>query len=434
MPSSDDRRLDREDGHADPLEVVLRDRSVAAARTVIEHDQRLELAPHGRELRQRVRQLRCWKRVHDPQLAVLVHERDDEPAQLLREVQPEDVARILLAVARRRGRLLDRAVEVVEEDGIELLSCLLRGIFVRRRSIRSFARAGAVGRAEPEGGVRRRWSGASHPDHLRTLTDTLSPVITDVATLLTDRLRPLYERVNAKAPVVLQPSADPVCWGQQLKDGHCVILTNEARDTESAFGHELLHGEDELAGYVIPPFIDGHESGGEVESVLAFGHNALAHHRIFPRFVALGLPSGRFLNERDKKQIQRVYGDVAKLKAAGETGLTGAVVSLPFMALGSPGDTEVRTPRMRDVLRAVADTQLWDLLSGLVASATAEQNPANWKYWLGAYCALSGYRLVAFETTGPHGQVVSGNLVLTLVDGQLRVEDPPNGVHVAPSH
>ena len=186
-----------------------------------------------------------------------------------------------------------------------------------------------------------------------------------IGDLIDAKNKALFEEVNAKAPIQLVPSTNGE-WGSVLnKDGKS--STVEVVSTEKpapVFTHELLHIRLELAGLIKPKCCKfPTEFMYEVVQTM----NDVAHHRMYPDFIALGYAPEEFLGTADQgveKHIEQELDYFGKLLAAKKKPLGAQVLRLYF-TIHNPHD-EKTVQKYRDRFIGVFGQGLVDSLDAVV--------------------------------------------------------------------
>jgi hypothetical protein len=131
-------------------------------------------------------------------------------------------------------------------------------------------------------------------------------VTTDLPKLLTNRnfrleTNELFERIRTGRTVTFCKSKEPG-WACDIKaDGTINIEWNTGDSIEPAFVHEMLHIDLQLNGY--QRFIGAQSEHPAIRSIgYALGSldNELQHHKIYPKFLSMGLRGTEFYGRHSK--------------------------------------------------------------------------------------------------------------------------------------
>lgn len=186
----------------------------------------------------------------------------------------------------------------------------------------------------------------------------------DLAQLVDDRNRALYEETAAQVQIDLQPSNDAY-WGERLDGSKLTIEYAKSTHPVGSFAHELLHGKHDLAGRARPALqldnvtsqAEWDDVGNRCSQLKTYFYNSLIHHRMFPEFTALGFPANEFLADADAEDFRRVPNDLRKLESLKRNGKSIPVTSIAllYFTIRSPESAGPDADALRKRLRKLND-------------------------------------------------------------------------------
>ncbi len=176
-----------------------------------------------------------------------------------------------------------------------------------------------------------------------------------VEDLIDERNRELYEELTSRITISLGPGADSY-WSSQLNGDTGIILSAPTAHPISCFTHEMLHLKLRLDGLTMPYVF----SASPVDKfTLSFFYNELAHHRMFPRFYAMGFDAREFYNDADADaSLTLLQQEMTRLKESrrrSRANLAGLDVARPYFLLYSPGWKRGGMQRVAEQLDELAD-------------------------------------------------------------------------------
>lgn len=180
--------------------------------------------------------------------------------------------------------------------------------------------------------------------------------------LVDDRNRALYNEVNARLPLRLETSTIPY-WGSQFGEGTATIAMVPTEHPVASFTHELLHLKLRLDGLVRPTAFTARQI--EMDTVNFF-YNELAHHKMFPLFLAMGFQPSEFYSQLDAAQSHDLLSiDLARLRMrrrAERSLLAGLDVARPYMLIYAPAELRASMVRYAQQLDELADRRFLRML------------------------------------------------------------------------
>lgn len=233
--------------------------------------------------------------------------------------------------------------------------------------------------------------------------------------LVDERNRPLFDDVAMRAKIVLSPS-DRTTWTSFLDRDRSVaeIGFAETAHPKECFTHELLHMELELSGLRKPYFVD--EEGVKKELI---GHlfNEFAHHKMFPRYVAMGFLPERFLHDSDVRESRAfLEQEVAELEEAasllGGSPVRGLRLGLAYLFSMSPHDRGMPLSLTVSRLRAIADPAAIAGIDKVLGQWVGTHSLDSRYVFAGFFRACSMLR-IGFSLTGKRDDmIVAGDVQL----------------------
>ena len=182
------------------------------------------------------------------------------------------------------------------------------------------------------------------------------------AAIENEQVKALFDKVNSGTPIIFSATNDGG-WESSSSGGQIIIGTSATKYPVEAFAHELLHAELKQNGYrqylnmvaLTSPSISSFYLG-----VLSMLDNELQHHKIFSRYLELGLVSKRFYRDSDKNTYAAVRRSVQKMKRSDHP----ALFLLQFASVIAPGGAgeEKQRIQLRNFIQQACQTSTWQVL------------------------------------------------------------------------
>lgn len=120
-----------------------------------------------------------------------------------------------------------------------------------------------------------------------------------IENLITDRNKELFERVNAKYPVLLVKTKDNT-WASHIENGNTIITFCDTQYPECCFVHELLHIDTQIKGYKrLRVGISAFDQTAFFGTLISALDNELQHHKMFPEFEIMRYQKENFYIDSD---------------------------------------------------------------------------------------------------------------------------------------
>ena len=185
-----------------------------------------------------------------------------------------------------------------------------------------------------------------------------------VEDLLDGKNNALYADVEAKAPIQYKHHKEGPWEGVLLGDKKSSFVGTAPSDKPGpCFAHELLHIKLELEGLIKPKRCK--VRNGFVETIRQLC-NDLAHHRMYPAFLALGYAPGEFMTAEEDAGAEKCIDDYLMAfeeRKAENRQPVGLHVLACYLLINNPHDTKVQH---RERLIAAVGAERIDAFDGIL--------------------------------------------------------------------
>jgi hypothetical protein len=186
----------------------------------------------------------------------------------------------------------------------------------------------------------------------------MNPMV--VEALQNERVRALYDVVNASTPITVVSNSDG-CWGSTTVGSCTEITVTATRTPAAALAHELLHAKLKIAGYhQHVTFCSMDNRQDLLIPITSALDNELQHHKMFWDFVAMGLSPTEFYHDDDNETFAWVRNELGKVQVGNHPGEFFLLLATVIAPGGVGGDAERR--ELRGLLRAKCSTATWQAL------------------------------------------------------------------------